>query len=216
MVASFLIISCGGGGDSERDEGSSTSSPTTRYLSKAPALKNLYESIQGEKDKGEFEKNTDYDVRLNNYVLSLTNYVISQKVLTKYDADSEELYIYTLPYSFGEGERNTNTVFYSGYTEINFENINDLYSTVTREVKSALTGKYNTRYYYNVVSISPSEAERIIDGFMVDYTLDFNVDQVLKSKNHCVSAYFTQCINYVYANVVTYKVYNTINNQEYY
>lgn len=217
LFTSFALSACGGSGESSEATSVNTAPQNTvKDLSKAPALKTLYTNIQDQQDQGEFEKTADYDTRLNQYVLSLTDYVVSKKVLTSYDADAEELYIYTLPYNFTEGENKANVVLYTGYTSLEFQNINDLYSTVTREVKSDLTGKYNTRNYYSIVSISPSEAEKIIDGFMVGYTIDFNVDQVLASKNHCISANYTQCINYVYANVVTYKVYNTVNGQEYY
>lgn len=215
FVSSFIVSCGGGGGESEGNENGNNSN-IVHDLSKAPALNDLFVNIQNELDKGEFEKTTDYETRLNNYVLSLTDYVVSAKVLTTYDADAEELYIYTLPYSFGEGEKDNETAFYDGYTEVSFQNVSDLYSTVSREAQNAFTGEYFTRYYYNIISVSPSEAEKIIDGFMVEYTLDFNFLQVLASDNYCISAYYTQCTNHVFANVVSYKVYNTVNKQEYY
>lgn len=216
FILSLFIVSCGGGGDNQEISTEIEKTSTIRSLSKEPALKDLYLSIQQEQEKGEFEKSTEYDTRIDVFTESLANYVVSVKILTRYDADAEELYIYTLPYDFSEGENKASTVLYTGYTKINFQNITDLYNPVTREEQNAFTGDYFTRNYYKIISISPNEAEKIIDGFMVDYELSFNVDQVLESNNHCISANFTQCINYVYANVVTYKVYNTVNNQEYY
>jgi hypothetical protein len=218
LIASLFVVACGGGSGSESKPGTvAPSQPSkAKNLSKEPALKELYTSIQKAQVKGEFEKTTDYDTRIDVFTESLTDYVVSAKILTSYDADKEELYIYTLPYEFTEGENEASVVFYTGYTSLRFQNINDLYTTVTRESQNAFTGEPLTRHYYKVITVSPSEAEEIIDGFMVDYEIEFNVEQVLSSENRCISANFTQCINYIYTDVVNYKVYNTVNGQDYY
>ncbi len=206
LILGLILSSCGGGGDDNGGDG--------KNLSKSPNLKTLFDQIQKEKIKDDFESTSDYQNRLYSFSQSLTGYHATVEVHTSYDADLEELYLEFFPNSIGEGEKDYQTAFYSGYTELNIENANDVYVGEYRE-EIGFNGEPYDRKYYAILQMTPEEAKKIIGGFRVDLTFTFTSNQISESERNCVSAYFTNCTNNIYASIDDYRVYNIVDNQEY-
>lgn len=207
LLFAIILASCGG----ESDRGSSGG----KSLSTPPSMKSLYNNIKEELKKGEFESTTEYNNRINNFVDSLTGYYATGEVYAKYDADQQELIIDN-PYSYlSEGENNYSVTFYADYTRLYLENLDSLYSGEYIQDECFTSDEICDYKKYRVLSVSPDEAERIIDGFRVDYSFTFSLNQIQKAKNNCISANYTQCINYLYTNVETFKIYNVVDGEEY-
>lgn len=203
---SVFLAACGGGNDG---------GGSSKNLSKEGAITKLYNSTTEELVKGDFEPTTEYENRINNYVGSLTGYTATDTVRAKYDADTQELVIRNPSNYISDGENKYKVAFYTGYSSLYLENLDQLYyGEIEKDDCIASDGLCDYKRY-RILSVSPDEAERIIDGFRVDYTFSFSREQVERFRNNCISANFTQCINYLYADIETYRVYNIVDGEEY-
>lgn len=202
LLFSSLLASCGGDGGG--------SSSNEKNLSSPSSLTKLYQRIQRELIKDEFESTDEYNHRINEFTLSLTGYHATNIVKTRYDADHQELLVYGLSSLISDGEYKPREELYRGYTRLDIKNLSDMYTGECSTSDELCESKR-----YRILSLSPEEAKRIADGFRVDYTLSFTVDQVIAAKYNCISANYTNCAHYLTANVDTIRVYNIIDGQEY-
>lgn len=205
VFVSLMLAGCTGGGGDEFDY---------QNLSGPPALKLLHDSMVSAKKKGEFESTAEFDRRFASYVAGLNGYHSTLAIRTSYDADAQELKIHTLPESISEGIWDYETTFYTGHTSMRIENSGAMYTPVTRE-ETCYNGNPCQRSYYKIIPADPAAAQRIIDGFRMDYTHTFNADQVRRAGNTCAGAYWTNCTNHLYGNAGTFRVYNVVNGLEY-
>lgn len=201
-----FLVSCGGGN-------SSNSNP--KNLTTPPSLKNLFDNIQKELRKSEFESTIDYENRINNFSDSLTGYHGTDIVNATYDADRQELTIDNPYGSIFEGENKYSVAFNTGYSNLRLENLYDLYIGETIQSKCITSTKICDYKKYRVLSVPASQAEKIINGFRIDYSFSFSTTQIRKTKNTCVSANFTNCTNFLYADVKEFRIYNVVNDEVY-
>lgn len=207
IIFAGVLSGCGGGG------GGGESFDKTN-LSTPPALKTLFDSMTTANKKGQFESDADYGNRVNNYSTSLTGYRSTLKISATYDANTREIKIRSLPRFIDEGQRDTQTAFYMGFTEMTVENNSDLYQPTTRDEPDS-NGTIRRNNYYKIIPADATEAQRIIEGFRVDYTYTFSSEQVKSAGNRCISANFTQCINRLNGNASTFRAYNVVDGKQY-
>lgn len=212
VTALFIVLAataCGGSGGG----GESVEPFDLRNLSSPPALRMLYDGMVDARKKSDFETTPEYDNRVALYATSLAGYRSTKPVRASYNADNQELRIGLLPTSIDEGVRDTQTPFYMGFTEMRIENLSGLYEPVTRE-ETDFRGNPITVSYYKIVSATAAEAQRIIDGFRVDYQHEFSAEQVKRVEYYCFDN-FTRCTNFLYGDVSTFRVYNVVDGMNY-
>lgn len=206
--ASLVLLSgCGGGGDS--------SGSTQKNLSKDGALHSLYSTVRSELAKGEFESTTEYNNRIDNFVLSLNGYKATEVVRTRYDADLQELIVYRLTNAIFDGEKEANVQLDNRHARLTLDNVADLYQGEVVQRECSTSEGLCEKKYYRILSLDATEAERISKGFRVDYTITFSREQIESFKYDCLSANYTNCTRFLYGSAETYRVYNIVDGEVY-
>ncbi len=210
LIASFILVSCGGGGG-----GGGSSSGDSKNLSIEPNLYNLYSEVRTNLTKGQFESTIDFNNRVNTYTSSLNGYHATAKVNVNYDADTQKLKIWNLPTRIDEGV-SSSAPLYRGHTQLTIKNSDIISKEYDYDsTPTIIAGISYYASYYKIISMDSNNAQNISDGFRVDYTFTFPTAVVETSEYWCVSAYFTNCTNYLNGNILSYRVYNVIDGHEY-
>ena len=68
---------------------------------------------------------------------------------------------------------------------------------------------------YAVLDLSAAEAEKIANGFMVEYIYEFSAENVENAHHGCASAYFTNCSYSFKGAFSEFRIYNTVNGLYY-
>jgi hypothetical protein len=148
----------------------------------------------------------------------LNGYHATVEVGVSYNADTQKLKIENLPrfpFNVTEGVRSGNT-YELYYTELVIDNTDIIpHEHDYSETPSIIGGQSYYRSYYKIILMDAITAQRISGGFRVNYTFTFPKEVVRQSRRVCASAWFTNCANDLHGNIVTYRVYNVIDGQEY-
>lgn len=205
ILTALILFACGGGGDDLQFDG--------KNLSEGQALHELYELMNANKDKREFETSNEFDARLANFASSLKGYFADLELSVRYDADTRELLIGGPFSGYGKTYDDTKDSLRPFFTFIFIRNYADLYESDTRQ--ETRNGRTETVSYYKIVPMEPQEAQRIISGFRFTYRYAFTASNVTEAKFTGCSASQNRCEYNIAGNVESLRVYNTIDGKNY-